>query len=111
MFVATSMTSGLVPVSVILFRVDPGQKSVGGSGGLIPILGRVMKKILCEGKNTTLQTDREALGNGEAERAKSTINQLGVEAPNERDQNRFPTVNQVNLFKSYNSEFKILSFQ
>ncbi|GFU06624.1 hypothetical protein NPIL_689281 [Nephila pilipes] len=56
---ASSMASELVPASVILFRVDPGQKSVGRRGAVISNLGKVMKKIVCEPKNTTMQMDIE----------------------------------------------------
>ncbi|GFS43333.1 hypothetical protein NPIL_292601 [Nephila pilipes] len=61
MFVPNSMASELVPASVILFRVCSGQKSAGRRGGLILILGKAVKKIICELKNTMgqIQTDSE----------------------------------------------------
>ncbi|GFT73123.1 hypothetical protein NPIL_397261 [Nephila pilipes] len=59
MFFATSMASELAPASVILCIVDPGQKSVDRRDDLIPILGKAVKKIVYERKNTTMQTDSE----------------------------------------------------
>ncbi|GFT33660.1 hypothetical protein NPIL_101641 [Nephila pilipes] len=72
MFIATSMASELVQASVILFSVGPGQKSFGKRGGLIPILGKAMKKIVFERKMQRCKRIAKTRGNGEH----------GVEAPN-----------------------------
>ncbi|GFT01619.1 hypothetical protein NPIL_371771 [Nephila pilipes] len=62
MFVATSMASELVPASVILFRVVQVRNRLVASPLfliLIPILGKAAKKIVCDRKSKTIQTDSE----------------------------------------------------
>ncbi|GFT31325.1 hypothetical protein NPIL_605891 [Nephila pilipes] len=72
MFVATSMASELVPASVILFRVVPGQKSVVRRDGSTQIFGKAVKKSVCERKTQRCKRIAKTCGNGEEKRAQST---------------------------------------
>ncbi|GFT13990.1 hypothetical protein NPIL_605301 [Nephila pilipes] len=96
MFVETSMASVLVPASVILLRVGPGQKSVGRRGALISNLGKVIKKIVCERKNTTMQMDIENTWEWRSREHDQTARCRSIEC----ELNREKTVAHVKIGKS-----------